>query len=163
MFLLRNTQRVSKRDYAVAASAASFEVGFDNRVPKTFVVRWASDDSAREMETIERDGRRIPVPRYGEAVDAEVTTPATIGHAPERSSSSSRLSLRPSRLSPRCPCGPVPRHRRRWSRLCTRPMRRRRELCRHALDDDSRWQAHRLRASVAPPSSLSCPAWRQGE
>ena len=34
------------------------------------------------------------------------------------------------------PCGPVPTRRRRWSRICTRPMRRRRELRRHALDDD---------------------------
>jgi hypothetical protein len=65
MFMLRNTQRASKRGYAVAASAASLEVGFDNRTPaQTVVFRWSGDDSAREMETIERDGHRIPVPRY---------------------------------------------------------------------------------------------------
>jgi hypothetical protein len=65
MFMLRNTQRASKRGYAVAASAASLEVGFDNQTPAQRVVfRWSGDDSAREMETIERDGHQIPVPRY---------------------------------------------------------------------------------------------------
>jgi hypothetical protein len=59
MFLLRNTQRAAKRGYAVAASAASLEVGFDNRAAaQTVLFRWGGDDSAREMETIERDGEK---------------------------------------------------------------------------------------------------------
>ena len=65
MFLLRNTQRAAKRGYAVAASAASLEVGFDNRAPaQTMVLRWGGDDSARETDVVERDGQNISVPRY---------------------------------------------------------------------------------------------------
>src|SRR6476646_5318258 len=44
MFMLRNTQRASKRGYAVAASAASPEVGFADR-PQTIVFRWGGDSS----------------------------------------------------------------------------------------------------------------------
>ena len=86
MFLLRNTQRAAKRGYAVAASAASLEVGFDNAAPaQTIVFKWAGDD--REMDVIERDGKKIPVPRYdnkrGDAcIEGEVAVPATmIEHA----------------------------------------------------------------------------------
>ncbi len=65
MFLSRNTRRAAKRGYAVAASAASLEVGFDNRAAaQTVVFRWGGDDSAREMETIERDAKSISVPRH---------------------------------------------------------------------------------------------------
>jgi len=44
----------------------------------------------------------------------------------------------------RCPCGPVP-IRRRWSCIRTRGMRCRRELRRHALDDDCHREARRPR------------------
>ena len=40
MFMLRNTQRASKRGYAVAASAASLEAGHEPA--QTIVVRWGS-------------------------------------------------------------------------------------------------------------------------
>jgi hypothetical protein len=62
MFLLRNTQRASKRGYAVAASAASLEAGHEPA--QTIVVRWGSNDPAPEMDVIERDGKQISVPRY---------------------------------------------------------------------------------------------------
>jgi len=68
-FMLRNTQRASKRGYAVAA--------------QTVVFMWVDDDSARE-----RDGKQISVPRYGDGrgddcIEGEVATPATmIEHAP---------------------------------------------------------------------------------
>ena len=88
MFMLRNTQRASKRGYAVAASAASLEVGFDDQAPaQTVVFRWAGDDPAREMDVIERDGQKISVPRYGDGrgddcLEGEVATPAAmIEHA----------------------------------------------------------------------------------
>jgi hypothetical protein len=89
MFLLRNTQRASKRGYAVATSAASLEAGFDNRAPaQTIVLRWGGDDSDREMDVIERDGKNISVPRYGvtrvddDCLEGEVATPTTrIEHA----------------------------------------------------------------------------------
>jgi hypothetical protein len=61
MFMLRNTQRASKRGYAVAASAVGLEVGraHDQAQPQTIVVRWAGGD--REMDVIERDGENISV------------------------------------------------------------------------------------------------------
>jgi hypothetical protein len=68
MFMLRNTQRASRRGYAVAASAASLEVSNNDQAqPQTIVFNWGGDGSDREMETIERDGHQIPVPRYGGA------------------------------------------------------------------------------------------------
>ena len=65
MFMLRNMQRAAKRGYAVAASAASLEVGLADRAPaQTVVFSWAGGD--REMDVIERDGKKISVPRYGD-------------------------------------------------------------------------------------------------
>jgi hypothetical protein len=82
MFMLRNTQRASKRGYAVAASA-SLEVGLNNQAAaQTVVLRWG-DDPAREMETIERDGREISIPRYDNGrgdgcIEGEVAIPAVL-------------------------------------------------------------------------------------
>ena len=65
MFMLRNTQRASKRGYAVAASAASLEVGFgDQAAPRNYVIRWANEPD-QETEEVERDGKRLVMPRYG--------------------------------------------------------------------------------------------------
>ena len=82
MFMLRNTQRASKRGYAVAASAASLEVGHDGAA-RTIVFRWDGDDSDREMDVIERDGKNISVPRYDDGrgddcLEGEVATPAVL-------------------------------------------------------------------------------------
>jgi hypothetical protein len=82
-FMLRNVQRASKRGYAVAASAASLEVGSgDGAQPQTYVIRWG-DGPDREMETIERDGREISIPRYDNGrgdgcLEGEVATPAVL-------------------------------------------------------------------------------------
>ena len=67
IFILRNTQRASKRGYAVAASAASLEVSqaSDQASAQTVVFRWGGDGSDREMDVIERDGKRLSIPRYG--------------------------------------------------------------------------------------------------
>jgi hypothetical protein len=67
MFILRNTQRASKRGYAVAASAASLEVSqaSDQASAQTVVFRWGGDDSDREMDVIEREGKKLSIPRYG--------------------------------------------------------------------------------------------------
>jgi hypothetical protein len=84
MFILRNTQRASKRGYATAASAASLEISHNNQPsPQTIVYRWGGDDSGPEMETIERDGKTISVPRYDsgrgdDCLEGEVATPATM-------------------------------------------------------------------------------------
>ena len=82
-FMLRNVQRASKRGYAVAASAASLEVGSgDGAQPQTYVIRWGNGPD-REMETIERDGREISIPRYDNGrgdgcLEGEVATPAVL-------------------------------------------------------------------------------------
>jgi hypothetical protein len=65
MFMLRNTQRASKRSYAVAASAASLEVSHNDQAQlQTVVVRWGGDGLDRGTDVIERDGHQIRVPRY---------------------------------------------------------------------------------------------------
>jgi hypothetical protein len=81
MFLLRNTQRASKRGYAVSASAASLEAGHEPA--RTIVVKWAGDDSDRKMDVVKRDGKNISVPRYDsgrgdDCVEGEVATPAVL-------------------------------------------------------------------------------------
>src|SRR6478735_4458091 len=43
MFMLRNTQRASKRGYAVAASAASLDVNIDKE-PRNYRVVWSKPD-----------------------------------------------------------------------------------------------------------------------
>jgi hypothetical protein len=83
MFMLRNVQRASKRGYAVAASAVSLEVGSgDGAQPQTYVIRWGNGPD-REMQTIERDGREISIPRYDNGrsdgcLEGEVATPAVL-------------------------------------------------------------------------------------
>ena len=71
MFMLRNTQRAAKRGYAVATSAASLEVSqaSDQASAQTVVFRWGGGDSDREMDVIERDGKKLSIPRYGELGD----------------------------------------------------------------------------------------------
>ena len=61
MFMLRNTPRAAKRGYAVAASAASLEVSqaSDQASAQTVVFRWGGDDLDREMDVIERDGKKL--------------------------------------------------------------------------------------------------------
>ena len=97
MFMLRNTQRASKRGYAVAASATSLEVGFgDQAAPRNYVIRWANEPD-QETEEVERDGKRLVMPRYGtdraddadadgrddDFLESEMTEPAVlIDHAP---------------------------------------------------------------------------------
>ena len=151
MFFLRNTQRAAKRGYAVAASAASLEVGFGDRAqPQHITISWGDDDSARETDVIERDGKNISVPRYDDgrgddSLEGEVATPAAlIEHDLSRQLLPSRLPL-----SRRCLCGQVPIAAAVGPHLY-RPMRRRRELRRHALDDDCRREAHRPRGRPRP-------------
>ena len=97
MFFLRNVHRAAKRGYAVAASAASFEVGFgDQAAPRNYVIRWANEPD-QETEEVERDGKRLVMPRYGsdraddadadgrgdDFLEGEMTEPSVlIDHAP---------------------------------------------------------------------------------
>ena len=91
MFMLRNTQRASKRGYAVAASAASLEVNID-APPMHYTVGGSmspiASPGAESEGDVERDGRIIPTPRYDDdrrdnddVVEGELAPPATmIGH-----------------------------------------------------------------------------------
>jgi hypothetical protein len=94
MFMLRNSQRAAKRGYAVAASAASLEVGLVDREPRQIIVSWRNpgeekSDGDDGWETIERDGQNIRVPRYAGArrdddIEGELSLPATmLEHAAE--------------------------------------------------------------------------------
>ena len=68
MFMLRNVQRAAKRGYAVAASAASFEVGLGDPEPRRIIVRWRNpgegdadkldDDNGGWKPPVYDDGRR---------------------------------------------------------------------------------------------------------
>ena len=58
MFMLRNTQRASKRGYAVAASPASLDVNIDTE-PKHFTVVWGKPDEP------DRRAGGARVPRHG--------------------------------------------------------------------------------------------------
>jgi hypothetical protein len=88
MFMLRNTQRASKRGYAVAASAASLEVGLVDREPRQIIVSWRNpgeekSDGDDGWETIERDGQNIRVPRDDGArrdddIEGELSLAATM-------------------------------------------------------------------------------------
>ena len=67
MFMLRNTERASKRGYAVAASAASLEVNIDTE-PRNYRVVWSKpDEPERKLVAGEfvRDGRILSAPDYG--------------------------------------------------------------------------------------------------
>jgi hypothetical protein len=93
MFMLRYTQRASKRGYAVAASAASLEMNI-NTPPTHYTVVWGKpDEPERELGPGEfrRDGRILSTPSYGgddtdavqrdDVVEGELAPPATmIGH-----------------------------------------------------------------------------------
>ena len=60
MFMLRNMQRASKRGYAVAASAASLEVGSDDGAqPQTFVIRWGATVRIARWRRSSATGRRF--------------------------------------------------------------------------------------------------------
>ena len=68
MFMLRNTQRAAKRGYAVAASAASLEVGLGDPGPRRIIVSWrkpaesdddkSDDDNRGWKPPVYDDGRR---------------------------------------------------------------------------------------------------------
>jgi hypothetical protein len=110
-FMLRNTQRASKRGYAVAASAASLEMNI-NTPPTHYTVVWGKpDEPDRGLGPGEfrRDGRILSAPGYGgddtnadqrdDVVEGELAPPATrIRHETAASRSRSLPSSRRSSL-----------------------------------------------------------------
>jgi hypothetical protein len=84
----------------------SLEVSHNNQASaQTVVFRWGGDGSAREMDVIERDGKNVSVPRYGDGrgddcLEGEVATPTVlIEHenaiAPESAASTPALPVWP--------------------------------------------------------------------
>ena len=152
MFMLRNVQRASKRGYAVAASAASLEIGSARRAPQTDVIRWGDDGRDREMDVIERDGKEISIPRYDKVrrdgcLEGEVATPAVlIEHAapvasepqPVASSPLEALSVVPE------PESATVRYQREridaWIRIASSPIRSPLFVCRKPIIAGQDWQ-----------------------
>jgi hypothetical protein len=56
MFMLRNVQRAAKRGYAVAASAASLEVGLGDPEPRRIIVRWRSPGESDDDKSDDDNG-----------------------------------------------------------------------------------------------------------
>jgi hypothetical protein len=88
----------------LAESKGSDDVAVGSEPPRNIVISWAGEP--QETEEIERDGRKISVPRYGvrrvddDCLEREVPTPAVlIEHAaavasePEPAASSSMEAL----------------------------------------------------------------------
>ena len=88
MFMLRNTQRASKRGYAVAASAASLEMNI-NTPPTHYTVVWGKpDEPDRELGPGEfrRDGRiyrrRTMAAMIRMPISATMLSRASLPHRP---------------------------------------------------------------------------------
>jgi hypothetical protein len=80
MFTIRNSGRARRRGWITSAAAVDLTVA--PTTPREIVISWAGED--REMEEIERDGKKISVPRYGvrrvgeDCLEGEVATPAVL-------------------------------------------------------------------------------------
>jgi hypothetical protein len=75
MFTLRNSARSRRRGWITSAGAPDLTVTAEQ--PRTITFRWAGEDPA--TDTIERDGRRIEVPRYGPSpIEGEVVKPPVL-------------------------------------------------------------------------------------
>ena len=61
MFTLRNSARSRRRGWITSAAAVDLTVG--SEPPRNIVISWAGEP--QETEEIERDGKKITVPRYG--------------------------------------------------------------------------------------------------
>ena len=92
MFMLRNTQRASKRGYAVAASAASLEVGLGDPGPRRIIVSWRNPGEFDDDKSDADNGGWKP-PVYGDGrregdIEGELAGPSVmLEHAaagPER-------------------------------------------------------------------------------
>ena len=72
MFTIRNSGRARRRGWITSAAAVDLTVG--SEPPRNIVIRWANEkeDGEDSANTIERDGRRIPMPRYGGGETATV-------------------------------------------------------------------------------------------
>jgi hypothetical protein len=66
MFMLRNTQRAAARGYSVGSGASgAVSIGVGDQAPTVVRFCWQGEGGDPPMEEIERDGRRLLVPRYG--------------------------------------------------------------------------------------------------
>ena len=83
MFMLRNTQRAAKRGYAVAASAASLEVGLGDRAPPQTTSFGGPKVRSRDGDDRARRERRLQFRdmtngRGDGCLEGEVATPAVL-------------------------------------------------------------------------------------
>ena len=80
MFTLRNSGRARRRGWITSAAAVDLTVG--SEPPRNIVISWTGE--RQETEEIERDGKKISVPRYGArrvddgCLEGEVATPAVL-------------------------------------------------------------------------------------
>jgi hypothetical protein len=83
-FVLRHAKRAVARGWR----QPDVEISVDNPAPaKTYVFKWAGDESNLGETMLERDGKSVPVPRYDcgdDCIEGEAAaTAALIGHKPE--------------------------------------------------------------------------------
>ena len=78
MFMLRNTQRASKRGYAVAASAASLEVGVGDPGPRRIIVSWRNSDGTVKDGDVEWKPPTYDDGRGDDCLEGEVAAPAAM-------------------------------------------------------------------------------------
>jgi|SRR5271166_3803448 len=113
MFKIRNSVRARRRGW-ITSSAASVDVNLNaNQPPQRIIVTWRNpngtdDDDDDNTETIERDGKRIPVPCYGrtpdDCLEGEVATPAAmIGHQADAEPEPEQVAVEPVAIEPVAP------------------------------------------------------------
>jgi hypothetical protein len=84
MFTIRNSHRARKRGWITSSSsAAELSVSADADQPRTILFRWRTPDEPAADE-IERDGRTLVVPRYGDGgpIDGELSMPPVLIEPP---------------------------------------------------------------------------------
>ena len=130
MFTLRNSARSRRRGWITSAAAVDLTVG--SEPPRNIVISWAGE--TQETEEIERDGKKISVPRYGarrvddDCLEAEVATPAVlIEHAAAVASEPESAASSPMEVVPEPESAAARYERERidawiWNRLIDWPL-----------------------------------------
>jgi hypothetical protein len=108
-FVLRNAKRAVVRGWRQPDA----EVTVENQAPaKTYIFKWAGDESNLGETMLERDGKSIPVPRYDrgdDCLEGEVAEPAVlIEHAPEPEPEVALIEHEPEPEPPSLPVWPGP-------------------------------------------------------
>jgi hypothetical protein len=101
MFTLRNSARSRRRGWITSAAAVDLTVG--SEPPRNIVIRRANEkeDGEDSANTIERDGRRIAMPRYGggetAAVEGSIAEPSILlEHVEAAESAEEQVAVEPT-------------------------------------------------------------------